>query len=73
MSASCRSCDEALLQRVRAEFLEMPGLRLTSAEVQRLCGLDRDTCSAVLDRLVDFKFLVRDANGRYRAFRQHTA
>jgi hypothetical protein len=30
------------LRRVKGEYLEMPGLRLTPAQAQRLWGLDRD-------------------------------
>ena len=33
----------ALVHRVRGEFLEMPGLRLTRAQAQRLWGLDEET------------------------------
>jgi hypothetical protein len=32
---------ERTLERLHAEFLEMPGLRLTAAQVQRLCGCSR--------------------------------
>ena len=45
------------LDRIRAEFTEMPGLRLSAAQVQRLCGIDATVCQAVLDALVDVKFL----------------
>jgi hypothetical protein len=50
------SCVE-VIQRVRAEYLEMPGLRLTAPQVQRLCGIDRATCEEVLDALVSANFL----------------
>jgi hypothetical protein len=40
---------ERLLERIRAEYLEMPGLCLTSEQVQRLCGLERKLCQLVLD------------------------
>jgi hypothetical protein len=30
-----------MLKRVRAEYLEMPGLRLTLEQAQRLCGVGR--------------------------------
>ena len=39
---------ERLLERVRAEYLEMPGLRLTLKQVQRLCGIERTVCQMVL-------------------------
>jgi hypothetical protein len=47
----------ALLTRIRAEYLEMPGLRLTCEQAQRLCGADRLLCQRVLDMLVDVTFL----------------
>jgi|RhiMethySRZTD1v2_1073278.scaffolds.fasta_scaffold3267329_1 hypothetical protein len=37
-----------LLTRIRGEFLEMPGLRLTMPQARRLLGLDMLTCSAAL-------------------------
>jgi len=53
------------LERLRAEFLEMPGLRLTAAQVERFCGVDPRTCRAVLDALVDARFLRVAPDGRY--------
>ena len=53
------------LQRLRGEFLEMPGLRLTVPQAQRLCGVDPAICKAVLDTLVDAKFLDRKRDGSY--------
>jgi hypothetical protein len=53
------------LTRLRAEYLDMPGLQLTREQVQRLCGLERDVCERVLDTLVDTKFLYLKANGIY--------
>ena len=37
---------------VEAEYREMPGLRLTERQMQRLWGLDRGTCAAVIRMLV---------------------
>lgn len=54
-----------LLRRIWNEYLEMPGLRLTSQQAQRLWALDADTCSAVLESLVELKFLRRGPEGRY--------
>lgn len=56
---------DVILQRVYGEFLEMPGLRLTSRQAQRLWGLDEPTCVQVLEYLVDAKFLCRSVNGGY--------
>lgn len=47
------------LQRVKGEFLEMPGLKVTEAQARRLWALDGDICHAVLTALVDAHFLVR--------------
>ena len=56
---------DVVLERLRAEFMEMPGLRLTSAQVQRLCGVERIVCQVVLDELVKAKFLCRKPDGAY--------
>jgi len=48
---------EPIVRRIREEFREMPGLRLTPAQATRLWGLEQDTCSAVIDRLVATAFL----------------
>ena len=57
--------DEHLLRRIRGEYLEMPGLRLTRDQAQRLWVLDATTCTRLLDCLIDARFLRRDADGRY--------
>ena len=56
---------DAVVNRLRAEFLEMPGLRLTSVQVQRLCGVERTLCQLALDSLVDTKFLYVRSDGVY--------
>ncbi len=56
---------KAVIDRIRAEFLEMPGLRLTVRQVQRLFGVDHATCQEVLDVLVGIKFLRMNADGTY--------
>jgi Fic family protein len=54
-----------LVQTIRGEFLEMPGLTLTAAQAQRLWGLDPVTCERALDALVESHFLVRTKDGRF--------
>ena len=54
-----------VIHRVRAEYLEMPGLRLKAEQVQRLCGIERSVCRIVLETLVDAKFLCVKVDGRY--------
>lgn len=51
--------------RIREEYLEMPGLRLTSAQVARLCHLPRTDCEALLGELVLAGFLRRTRSGQY--------
>ena len=62
-----RSIDE-VLRRVQGEFLEMPGLRLTEPQARRLWGLDSVSCEALLDALVDAKFLFRTRDGAFMRF-----
>jgi hypothetical protein len=56
---------EAVLRRVRGEYLEMPGLSLTTAQAQRLWTLDRPTCESLLNALVDAHFLARARDGSF--------
>lgn len=45
--------DPELMQRVRAEFREMPGLRLTFQQACRLWGIDRMTCEGLVAALLE--------------------
>lgn len=54
-----------VLQRIQGEFAEMPGLRLTAAQAQRLWGLDRSMCERLLSVLVDAKFLSQTRDGSF--------
>ena len=56
---------DTALNRIRAEYLEMPGLRLTLAQAQRLYGVERALCEMVLAALVDEQFLCVKPNGAY--------
>jgi hypothetical protein len=56
---------DQVLDRIRGEFLEMPGLRLTRAQAQRLWGLDEQLCTSLLERLIKDRFLCRRADGMY--------
>jgi len=47
----------SVIDRVRAEFVEMPGLELTLPQAVRLWGLGADDCRHVLDSLADAGFL----------------
>ena len=54
-----------ILHRVRGEYLEMPGLRLTLAQAQRLWNLDADSCQAILGNLQQSGFLSRTRDGAF--------
>ncbi len=56
---------EDIIDRVRGEFLEMPGLRLTEPQARRLWALEPSLCSAVLTELVDNGFLLRTRDGAF--------
>jgi hypothetical protein len=60
-----RSSLSPLVQRIESEYLEMPGLKLTEAQAQRLWGLDAASCRVILLTLVRKRFLRRAANGMY--------
>jgi hypothetical protein len=47
----------AAVDRARAEFIEMPGLRLSVRQAARLWGLDQSGCKKVIDALVHRAFL----------------
>jgi hypothetical protein len=53
------------VERLRSEFLEMPGLRLTADQVRRFCGVEGTTCASALDTLVRENFLCAKADGTY--------
>lgn len=53
------------LHLIRAEYLEIPGLHLTKSQVQRLWNLDAVTCEALLEALIDVRFLRRTPAGAY--------
>jgi hypothetical protein len=56
---------EELCSVVRAEYLEMPGLRLSKPQVQRLWNLDSLMCETMVSDLVSLGFLRRTPDGEY--------
>jgi hypothetical protein len=64
MIESSRGIQDVVL-RIRGEFLEMPGLRLTAEQARRLWRLDETACEAVLGALVDARFLARTRDGAF--------
>ena len=47
----------SLVERIKGEFREMPGLQLTLVQAQRLFNLDATACRHVIDTLVKTSFL----------------
>jgi hypothetical protein len=56
---------EQAFARIRADFLEMPCLRLSAAQVATLCGIDRRTCETVLTDLSRAGILHCGPDGTY--------
>jgi hypothetical protein len=59
------AADGRLLRRIHREFLEMPGMRLTLAQAQRLWDLDPRQCHDALAHLIEFRFLSQTPDGLY--------
>jgi hypothetical protein len=58
---------DSLVARVRGEYVEMPGLRVTVAQACRLWQVDMATCEKLLDHLIRDGFLCRTDSGFYVA------
>ena len=56
----------SVVQRIRGEYTEMPGLTLTVRQAARLWGLEVPQSQRLLSELLDNRFLVADASGAYR-------
>jgi hypothetical protein len=65
MSPEPTRTNDEVLRRVQGEFLEMPGLRLTTRQARRLWGLDASQCDALLGALVEANFLFRTRDGAF--------
>ena len=52
-------------KRIYGEFRQMPGMRLTGAQVQRLWSLSPKECEEALDYLCDVNQLEHDPSGCY--------
>jgi hypothetical protein len=64
MNETSRGIQE-VVRRIRGEFLEMPGLRLTPEQARRLWRLDETACDAILGALVDARFLAKTRDGAF--------
>ena len=56
---------DALVTRVRGEFLETPGRTLTMGQAEQLLALDHEACERVLTAVVETGFLVRSRRDAY--------
>jgi hypothetical protein len=52
---------------IRREYNEMPGMRLTRAQVRRLWNLSLSECDEVVDALIEDGFLVETSTGHLRS------
>ena len=64
---------EDVLMRIEAEFLQLPGLRLTVPDAERRFGVDEIMCEAILEALVDAAVLVKTRDRVYGRFFPHAA
>jgi len=56
------------MDRVRAEYDEMPGLSLTREQMVRLFGIDSATCDLLLESLTEVRMLHKTSLGTYVGF-----
>ena len=59
------------LQQIRSEYLSMPGLSLTVPQARRLWGFEPEDCSALLNALVEARFLSETGRGTYVRRQEH--
>jgi hypothetical protein len=65
MDSALRSATEQIIDAIRDEFNEMPGMRLTHDQFCRLWHLERQEAERVISSLTASGFLRRDSNDRY--------
>jgi len=58
---------DSLVDRVRGEYGEMPGLRLTVSQACRLWHVDVPTCEMLFEQLVREGFLYKTEQSAYMA------
>jgi hypothetical protein len=56
---------ELLRARIRGEYKEMPGLRLTADQGSRLWGVEQAECAEILRLLAAEGFLAAGTDGKY--------
>ena len=60
-----RSVIAALMQRVQDAFLDIPDLSMTFDKAQRMFRIDRETCQALFDMLVESAVVTRKPDGTF--------
>lgn len=65
MTQSHCVADRNCVNRIRAEYIEMPGLSLTEAQVERLWNLTSDIAETLLQDLQRAHFLRLTRKGTY--------
>src|SRR5688572_25912717 len=58
---------EVLVDRIRSEYVALPGLKLTRDQACRLWGVDDDHCAAAFEILLAEGFLHRTGTGKFVA------
>ena len=53
------------VERVLADYLEMPGLKLTAKQIRRLCGISEALCEDATASLVQARVLRRLPDGQF--------
>lgn len=53
------------LSLIRMEYAELPGLKLTMWQAQRLWDLSEDVCARAMAALTESRFLARTTDGAY--------
>jgi hypothetical protein len=51
--------------RIQIEYIEMPDLKLTLAQIRRLCDLPEELCAPAVAALEQVGFLWRTPDGRF--------
>jgi hypothetical protein len=57
--------NDRYLARIRSEYHEMPGLKLTAAQASRFWNLGPEESRVALDALVEARILWRTSDGHY--------
>ncbi len=60
-----RVVDDVVRRRTEAEYLGMPGLKLTAQQASRMWHLDTAASATLLDSMVDAGVLYRAKDGGY--------